>query len=64
MGRIGFWTADFYFPLGIALDTSGNVYVSDNLNSRIQKFWNNGTFIREWGTFGSGDGQFNKEMCM
>ena len=30
----------------------------DSDNDRIQKFTNTGTFIRKWGSFGSGNGQF------
>jgi hypothetical protein len=30
---------------GIALDSSGNVYASDPVNSQIDKFYSNGTFI-------------------
>jgi tripartite motif-containing protein 71 len=29
------------------------------LNSRIQKFSQNGTFIMKWGVNGSGNGEFN-----
>ncbi len=42
----------------MAVDSSGNVYVSDIGNSRIQKFTSTGTFITKWGSGGSGDGQF------
>ncbi|WP_434127648.1 6-bladed beta-propeller, partial [Enterococcus faecium] len=35
------------------------VFVVDNNNNRIQVFDLNGTFLRKWGTLGSGDGQFN-----
>ena len=48
----------FNFPVGIALDNSGNVYVTDEDNRRIQKFRQDGLFLTEWGTLGSGDGQF------
>src|SRR5918992_1291713 len=42
---------------GIAVDSSsGNVYVADTGNNRIKKFYNNGTFIAEWGRYG---GAFN-----
>ena len=35
---------------GIAVDSSsGNVYVADTVNNRIQTFSNNGTFISKWG---------------
>ena len=28
----------FYFPVGIAADSQGNIYVADNNNARVQKF--------------------------
>src|SRR5688572_20615113 len=44
-------------PEGIAIDpSSGNVYVADTANNRIQVFSSNGTFISKWGTFGGGNG--------
>src|SRR5215211_384304 len=43
---------------GVALDSSGNVYVADSNNTRIQKFDSDGTFITKWGSQGEGDGQF------
>ena len=38
------------------------MYVVEIANPRIQKFTNTGTFITKWGTFGSGDGQFNNPL--
>jgi len=35
------------------------VYVADTMNNRIQQFSSTGTFLREWGTKGTGDGEFN-----
>jgi DNA-binding beta-propeller fold protein YncE len=43
----------------LALDSSNNVYVSDGSNSRIVKFTSNGTFLTQWGSYGSGNGQFD-----
>ncbi|MBZ0270213.1 SMP-30/gluconolactonase/LRE family protein, partial [bacterium] len=55
-----FGTADGQFngPMGIDLDASGNVYVADFTNHRVQKFDGGGVFLAKWGTFGSGDGEF------
>ncbi|MBF0592491.1 MAG: hypothetical protein HQL02_10435 [Nitrospirae bacterium] len=48
----------FSSPQGVAVDGSGNVYVADTGNARIQKFTSDGKFIITWGSNGSGDGQF------
>lgn len=46
-------------PRGIAVDSSGNVYVSDPSNNRMQKFTNSLVFSAKWGSSGSGNGQVN-----
>jgi DNA-binding beta-propeller fold protein YncE len=48
----------FYNPYGVAVDGSGNVFVADTYNHRIQKFTSNGEFIMTWGSFGNNNGQF------
>ena len=45
---------------GIAADASGNVYVADTNNNRIQKFTETGVFVAVLGGAGSGDGEFNR----
>jgi hypothetical protein len=45
-------------PAGVATDGSGNVYVADFSNNRIQKFDGSGHFLTAWGSAGSGNGQF------
>jgi len=47
---------------GIAVDSSGYVYVGDRWNHRIQKFTSNGTFEHKWGSEGSGDGQLSSPV--
>ena len=51
-------TGLFSFPQDLALDSAGNVYVTDYGNRRIQKFDNDGNFLHTWGTKGSENGQF------
>jgi tripartite motif-containing protein 71 len=58
-GSLGSGDGQFSMPAEIAIDSSGNVYISDQDNNRIQKFDMNGIFLRTWGTGGNGDGQFS-----
>jgi DNA-binding beta-propeller fold protein YncE len=51
-------------PVGVAVDTHGDVYVVDTGNSRVQKFDSNGKFLLTWGSHGNGDGQFNIETLL
>ena len=59
-GSSGSGDGQFDGASGIAVDGSGNVYVTDWLNHRVQKFDGEGTFLTKWGTQGSGDGQFEQ----
>jgi DNA-binding beta-propeller fold protein YncE len=46
-------------PSGGAADFTGNIYVTDSENHRVQKFDCNGNFIRAWGEEGTEQGMFN-----
>jgi tripartite motif-containing protein 71 len=54
-------TADGQFrnPTGIAVDSDSFVYVTDTDNNRVQKFTEDGTFVKSWGGQGTEDGKFN-----
>lgn len=55
-GSRGEGDGQFRVIVDIALDAQGNVYVADKY--RVQKFDNNGKFVRKFGGQGNGDGQF------
>jgi sugar lactone lactonase YvrE len=54
--------AEFNEPMGLTFDPSGNLYVAERLNHRIQKFAADGTFIRAWGTEGGERGEFREPL--
>jgi tripartite motif-containing protein 71 len=49
-------------PLGVTVNSEGNVYVADTLNHRIQKFDSNGKFLLKWGSEGSEGSHFKRPM--
>ena len=57
-GQFGTAIESFNEPYALTVDASGNVYVSDTVNNRIQKFDADGNFIRTWGGLGLAAGQF------
>ena len=52
-------------PTDVAWDADDNIYVSDGyVNSRIAKMDKHGNWIKSWGSYGSGDGQFRNPHNM
>jgi DNA-binding beta-propeller fold protein YncE len=58
-GAGGDGDGQFRWPSGIALDSSGRVYVSDEHLHRITVFTASGEFISRWGTHGSDEGELD-----
>ena len=59
-GTPGSGDGQFMAAGNIAVDSSSNVYVTDNGAQRVQKFTSSGTFITKWGSYGTTDGAFLK----
>jgi hypothetical protein len=58
-GGYGSGNGQISSPYGLAVSSSGEVFVSDYSNHRIQVFSVDRQFLRTWGSRGSGNGQFS-----
>jgi DNA-binding beta-propeller fold protein YncE len=62
-GIAGSGNGQFNAPRGLTTDpVSGNLYVTDLNNNRVQEISTSGTFIAKFGSGGSGAGQFSAPM--
>ena len=56
----GAGNGQLHFPTDLAIDQSGNIYVVDYGNNRVEEFNSSGAYVSQFGSTGSGDGQFIK----
>ena len=61
IGKYGESKGEFHYPWAIACDSTGNVYVADFGNNRIQVFTSTGNFF--WSR-GEGDGELNRPIAI
>ena len=55
-------SGQFGSPVGVAIDSSGNVWVADEFNNRLEEFAENGTFLKQFGTKGTEAGQIKQPV--
>ena len=58
-GSPGAAPGQFARPVGLAFDSTPNLFVADRDNSRVQKFTSTGSLLTTIGSLGPGDGQIN-----
>ncbi|MFB5600564.1 MAG: 6-bladed beta-propeller [Nitrososphaeraceae archaeon] len=61
-GEKGEEDGKFLHPHGIAVDSRGYVYVTDELKSQVLKFDSDGNFIKSWGGNGPEQSQLSKKI--
>jgi len=54
----------FALPEGVAVDSDGNVYVTDTFNDRVESFDADGEFISTFGKNGDGPAGFERPKCI
>ncbi|HOW32846.1 MAG TPA: 6-bladed beta-propeller [Methanoregulaceae archaeon] len=62
LGGWGSWgngTSQFMCPTGIAVDSTGNIFVGDSWNYRVQKFNSTFGYLTHWGSPGNDEGEFD-----
>lgn len=59
IGSSGTGSNQFSSPQYATTDSSGNIYVADTGNSRIEIFDKNFNYIDKWGSGGNGNGNFS-----
>lgn len=63
-GEKGTGDGQFNSPRALAIDSSGQVYVADTDNNRIQIFTTDGEFIAKWDSQGHDNGEFYRVIAV
>jgi sugar lactone lactonase YvrE len=58
-GKEGSGAGEFKGPAAIEADSTGNIWVGDQKNNRVEKFDRTGVYLGQFGSTGTGDGQFS-----
>ena len=61
-GGIGSGDGQFRFPSDVEVNVSGEIFVTDRANNRVQKLAPDGSFLDKWGTGGAANGQFDQPL--
>ena len=60
IGKTGNGKEDLHSPTHLAVDSEGNIFITDALNFRVQMFDKNGKFVRSIGELGTYPGTFGR----
>ena len=63
-GTFGTGEGQFVWPIGIAADSRGRIYISDEHRHDVQVFEADGRYVGRWGEFGAAPGQLNRPSSM
>ena len=61
---MGSGPGQFYYPDGITIDSSGNLWVVDEVNDRLEEISENGEYLNEYGSKGTGNGQLSEPVAI
>lgn len=59
LGGRGSEPGSFTWPRGLAVGPDNSIVVADSSNHRVQVFDANGIFVKQFGEYGSGEGEFD-----
>lgn len=59
LGGRGSEPGSFTWPRGLAVGPDNSIVVADSSNHRVQVFDSNGIFVKQFGEYGNGEGEFD-----